>query len=173
MTSNFLNHLLSLLGKSNKDESLIDFFKSYDFIKSRDDLKLPIYDEDGELLDEYNFYLSKYNQGLSFIFTDESFYLNQSDKPITGENIYLTTIFFYNEGVEGFSQYKRGLPFEINFLMKQNQLEKNLGEPLFTKSDENLIVRSQKWQIKEYPFTLYVSYTNQGVIRYVSLSIPY
>jgi len=64
---------------------------------------------------EYNFYLSKYNQGLSFIFTDESFYLNQSDKHIIGENIYLTTIFFYNEGVEGFSQYKRGLHFEINF----------------------------------------------------------
>lgn len=39
---------------------------------------------------EYNFYLSKYNQGLSFIFTDESFYLNQSDKHIIGENIYLT-----------------------------------------------------------------------------------
>ena len=154
--------MITLFGKSNKDESSIDFFISHDFIQNRDDLKLPIYDEDGELLDEYNFYLSKYNLGIGFIFTDESFYLNQSDKPITGEKIYLTIIFFYNEGVEGFSQYKSVLPFGIDFLMDQNQLEKILGEPLFTKSDENSIVRSQKWELKGYPFTLYVSYTSRG-----------
>ena len=87
MTNKFIDHLISLLGKSNIDEKLVDFFVKNQFVKSQEEIKLPIYDEDGDLLDEYNFYISKYDEGLGFIFTDESFYLNQEDKPITGEKI--------------------------------------------------------------------------------------
>lgn len=173
MTNSFIDHLLSLLGKPNTDEKLIDFFVENHFVKNKEDIKLPLYDEDGDLLDEYNFYISKHEEGLSFIFTDESFYLNQEDKPITGEKIYLTTIFFYNDGVEGFSQYKNGLPFNLDFLMKKDELENTLGSPFFTKDDDEGIVRSQKWKIKDIPFTIFVSYNNKGEIRYISLSIPY
>ncbi|KZA09060.1 hypothetical protein LV34_01214 [Acinetobacter baumannii] len=34
MTNSFLDHLIVLLGKSNKDKFLIDFFVSNNFIKS-------------------------------------------------------------------------------------------------------------------------------------------
>lgn len=173
MTNRFIDHLISLLGKPNTDETLIEFFVENLFVKSKENIKLPLYDEDGDLLDEYNFYINKYEEGLSFIFTDESFYLNQEDKPITGEKIFLTTIFFYNEGIEGFSKYNNGLPFNFDFLMKKNELENILGTPLFTKDDDEGVVRSQKWKIKDIPFTIYVSYTNKGEIRYISLSIPY
>lgn len=173
MTNSFIDHLISLLGKPNADEKLINFFVENLFVKSKEDINLPLYDEDGDLLDEYNFYISRYEEGLSFIFTDESFYLNQEDKPITGEKIYLTTIFFYNDGIEGFSQYNKGLPFNFDFSMKKNELENILGTPFFTKDDDEGGVRSQKWKIKDIPFTIYVSYTNKGEIRYISLSIPY
>lgn len=172
MTNKFVDHLISLLGKSNTDEKLVEFFIENLFVKSKEEIKLPIYDEDGDLLDEYNFYISKYDDGLGFIFTDESFYFNQEDKPITGEKIYLTTIFFYNDGVEGFSQYKQGLPFNLKLSMNRAEIENILGVPLFTKDDDG-VVRSQKWKIKGVPFTIYVSYTNRGEIRYISLSIPY
>lgn len=173
MTDKFIDHLMSLMGKSNEDEILINFFIQNSFVESKNDIVLPIYDEDGELLDEYDVYINKYDEGLSFIFTDEAFYLNKSDKPITGEKIYLTTIFFYNDGVEGFSKYNKNLPFNITFSMNRNELANILGEPIFTKTDDDGVVRSQKWQIKNMPFTLYASYTNTGEIRYVSLSIPY
>ncbi|WP_287912451.1 hypothetical protein [Acinetobacter sp.] len=79
MTNSFIDHLISLLGKPNVDEKLINFFVENLFVKSKEDINSPLYDEDGDLLDEYNFYISKYEEGLSFIFTDESFYLNQED----------------------------------------------------------------------------------------------
>ena len=172
MTNKFIDHLISLLGKSNIDEKLVDFFVKNQFVKSQEEIKLPIYDEDGDLLDEYNFYISKYDEGLGFIFTDESFYLNQEDKPITGEKIYLTTIFFYNDGVEGFSQYKQELPFNLKFSMNKAEIENILGVPLFIKNDDG-VVRSQKWKIEDIPLTIYISYNNIGEIRYISLSIPY
>ncbi|WP_180131667.1 hypothetical protein, partial [Acinetobacter sp. YH12057] len=70
MTNKFIDHLISLLGKSNFDEKLVDFFVKNQFVKSQEEIKLPIYDEDGDLLDEYNFYISKYDEGLGFIFTN-------------------------------------------------------------------------------------------------------
>lgn len=173
MTNNFFDNLIALLGLSNKDKNLIDFFISNDLISSTKDLTLPIYDENGELLDEYNLYINKYSEGLSFIFTDEAFFLNHPDQPISGETLYFSTIFFYNEKVEGFSQYNNTLPFNLNFSMKINELEEILGIPIFTKDDGNGIVRSQKWAIKDKPYTLYASYTNTGKIRYISLTIPY
>lgn len=173
MMNNFFDNLVVLLGRSNKDKNLIDFFISNNFINSINDLTLPIYDEDGELLDEYNLYINKYNEGLSFIFTDEAFFFNDSNKPISGETLYFSTVFFYNERVEGFSQYNNILPFNLDFSMKTNDLEEMLGIPTFTKDDENGVVRSQKWTFKDKPYTLYVSYTNTGKIRYISLTIPY
>ncbi|WP_154101144.1 hypothetical protein, partial [Acinetobacter baumannii] len=65
MTDSFLDHLIALLGQSNKDKILIDFFVSNNFINSANDLNLPIYGADGELLDEYNLYISRYKEGLS------------------------------------------------------------------------------------------------------------
>ncbi|MEF3812748.1 hypothetical protein [Acinetobacter baumannii] len=173
MTDSFLDHLIALLGQSNKDKILIDFFVSNNFINSANDLNLPIYGEDGELLDEYNLYISRYKEGLSFIFTDETFFLNYLDKPISGENLYLSTIFFYNEWVEGFSQYENSFPFNLDFSMKNNELEEILGIPIFTKDDDNRIIRSQKWAFKDKPYTLYASSTNTGKIRYISLTLPY
>ena len=67
MTNNYLDHLVSLLGKSSNDADLIDFFMSSGFIKNRNDLKFSVYDE-------YNLYINAYNEGLSFIFTDEAFF---------------------------------------------------------------------------------------------------
>lgn len=161
------------MGKLNADENLIAFFVENHFVKGKEDIKLPIYDDAGDLLDEYDFYISKYDEGLSFIFTDETFFLNQSDKPIIGEKLYLTTIFFYNDGVEGFCEYNKGLPLNISFSMDRNKLENILGTPIFTKKDDENIVKSQKWKINDMPYTIYASYNNMGEIRYISLSIPY
>lgn len=173
MINNFSDYFISLLGKPNTDENLIAFFVENNLVKSKKDIRLPIYDDSGDLLDEYNFYISKYNEGLSFIFTDETFYLNQSDKPISGEKLYLTTIFFYNDGAEGFSKYSKGLPLNLSFFMDRNKLESIFGTPIFTKKDDGDIIRSQKWEIEDMPYTLYVSYNNVGEIRYISLNISY
>ena len=173
MTDSFIHHLISLIGKSNTNKELLDFFIKNSFIESTNDINLPIYDEDGELLDEYDFYINKYSDGLSFIFTDESFFLNQSDKPIIGDQIYLTTIFFYNDEVEGFAQYTNELPYKIKLSMNKSELEKLLGKPLFTKNDDDGVVRSQKWKITGSRFELYTSYKHNGDIRYISLSLPY
>lgn len=173
MTDSFIHNLISLTGKSNKDKDLLDFFIKNSFIESENDINLPMYDEDGDLLDEYNFYINKYSYGLSFIFTDESFFLNQSDKPIMGDKLYLTTIFFYNDEVEGFTKYTNELPYKIKLSMDKSELEKQLGKPLFTKNDNDGVVRSQKWKITGSLFTLYASYKNNGDVRYISLSLPY
>lgn len=165
MTNNFIDNLMSLLGKPNSDIDLISFFISCGFVENENALRIKDYDE-------YNLYIDVYNKGLSFIFTDEAFFLNQSEKPILGKITYLSTIFLYNEGVDDFSGYKNGLPFNIDFSMKKNELRKIFGEPFFTKIDDAGVVRSQKWNIVDKPYTFYVAYTYTGDIRYISLTIP-
>lgn len=72
--STFINDLSNLLGRSNQDGHLINFFIEHGFIKEEKDIKLPLYDEDGEWLDEHDLYIEHHSKGLSFIFTDESFF---------------------------------------------------------------------------------------------------
>ncbi|MEB5477532.1 hypothetical protein [Acinetobacter pollinis] len=78
------------------------FFVKNNFIKDEKDIKLSLYDE--EWLDEHDLYIDNHSKGLNFIFTDEAFLLENINKPLLREILYLSTIFFYNEGVESFSK---------------------------------------------------------------------
>ncbi|WEV49331.1 hypothetical protein OZX61_02250 [Acinetobacter sp. ESL0695] len=168
----FIDDLSGFLGKSNQDNNLINFFVKNNFIKDEKDIKLSLYDEDGDWLDEHDLYIKNESKGLSFIFTDEAFFLENINKPLLGEILYLSTIFFYNEGVECFSKYNLGLPFDLNFSMKIHDLIDIFGNPIFCgKSDEDILL-SQKWSFKHLPYTLFVSYSFSGDIRYIALSIP-
>lgn len=59
MTNSFLDHLIVLLGKSNKDKILIDFFVSNNFIKS-----LPSYQREKILI-------VRQNMGMTYIIGKE------------------------------------------------------------------------------------------------------
>ncbi|WEV50132.1 hypothetical protein OZX61_12405 (plasmid) [Acinetobacter sp. ESL0695] len=84
----------------------------------------------------------------------------------------MSTVFFYNDGVEGFSKYSLKLPFGINFSMTSNDLLETLGNPIFYRKNEEGVLVSQKWSFENIAYTLFVSYSISGYIRYISLSIP-
>ncbi|WEV49332.1 hypothetical protein OZX61_02255 [Acinetobacter sp. ESL0695] len=54
---NFIDDLSSFLGKSNQDNNLINFFVKNNFIKDEKDIKLSLYDEDGDWIDEHDLYI--------------------------------------------------------------------------------------------------------------------
>ena len=168
----FIDNLSSFLGLSNQDEDLIKFFTENNFIKRNNDLQLCLYDEDGEWLDEHDLYIENHSKGLCFIFTDEAFFLENINKPLLGEVLYLSTIFFFNDGVDGYSKYNLGLPFSLEFSMKSDDLLKIFGNPIFYRKNEDGILVGQKWSFENVPYTLFVDYDVSGHIKHISLSIP-
>ncbi|MEB5477533.1 hypothetical protein [Acinetobacter pollinis] len=170
---NFIDDLSVFLGKSNQDVNLINFFVKNNFIKDEKDIKLSLYDEDGEWLDEHDLYIENHSKGLSFIFTDEAFFLENSNKPLLGEILYLSTIFFYNEGVDDFSKYDLGLPFNLHFSMKSEDLVSLLGEPMLIRSYDNGNLLTQRWNVVNEQYDFFVSYSSVAEIELMGLTVPH
>lgn len=170
---NFIDDLSGFLGKSNKNDSLIKFFIKNNFIKESNDIQLSLYDEDGEWLDEHDLYIEHHSKGLSFIFTDESFFLENINKPILGDILYLSTVFFHNEAVDDFSKYNLGLPFGIQFSMSPNDLISLLGDPIIIRNYDNGNILTQRWRIINQQYDLFVSYNSLAEIELIGLTIPH
>ncbi|UUZ52818.1 hypothetical protein LP419_27055 [Massilia sp. H-1] len=61
------------------------------------------------------FYLERQAEGIAFTLTDEAMFLNKEDQTIGDGPLYLSGVFFYAEGVDGYTGYKDALPGRIGF----------------------------------------------------------
>lgn len=166
MLNDFSNKILPFLGRSNKDKSFINFLCDEKIINNGI-INLPLYDEDGEPLDEDSLYIEKKDDGICLILKDESSFLKKMDQPILGEKLFFSAIFFYNDGVEGYNKFDKILPLNLSFDMSRNEILILLGDPIESKYNKEEILISDKWFIPQFGYSIYTSYSiKNNCIRY-------
>lgn len=146
-----LNDLISFLGKTSKDELLIQYFSSIN-IDISDKLSLP----DGE----YRTYIDKPELGISLAFTDEAMFLDKDNQPIGFGLLYFSDIFLYSEGKDGYSQFKGILPADISFNSVYDELFSSFGAPSWSRKRVDGSLAAVRWDSLD-KFRLHITFSKE------------
>ncbi|WP_436307258.1 MULTISPECIES: hypothetical protein [unclassified Variovorax] len=126
--------------------------------------------EEGSLPDgDYIAYVERPSAGVSFVFTDEAMLLGKGEQAIGTGALFFTGIFFYAEGVDGYSQYGHELPGGLDFSDRPSSLRRRLGEPEWSRWLDGSVL-TDRWQLDGRK--LHVSYSDDGQTRVVTYFVP-
>lgn len=157
--------LLNFLGYASSDSGLVDYLKANHIFLT------------GLALDEDDFdaYVEKQEFGFCLLFTDEAKFLGFSNQPIGQGELYFSTVFFYSENKDNYSEYKSDLPFGLSFNDTRQDVLKKLGPQSWQRlAKDGARVISDRWDnLPDVPYRLHVTYDSQtGKISILSASIP-
>jgi len=125
-----------------------------------------------ELLDgDYRTYIERPYSGVSFIFTDEAFFLGQAERAIGQGTLYFTGIFFYSDGYDGYSGYANQLPFGLRFSDAPSDAEEKLGPAEWERRDTNGALRARRWVLPDGR-RLHLTFEDESAISIICFSVP-
>ena len=157
--------LLSFLGCAASETNLIDYLKVNNILLN------------GLALEEDDFdaYVEKQEFGFCLMFTDEAKFLGLANQPIGHGKLYFSTVFFYSEGKDNYSEYQGTLPFGLSFNDTRTDALAKLGTQSWQRvAKDGARVISDRWDnLPDVPYRLHVTYDKQtGKISILSASIP-
>lgn len=158
--------LLNFFGSPAGDKSLIDYMSKNNISLSSE---LSLND------DEYRAYIERPDDGFCLIFTDETYFLGKGNQEIGSGEIFFSGVFFYAEGKDGYSQYKKNLPYNISFNDTREDVVRNLGEQSWQRlaKDGKRIIADRWDNLPNVPYQLHITYDkDSGRVRIVSASMP-
>jgi len=121
-------------------------------------------------VDEHRTYIERLPEGVSLVFTDESFFLGKDEMPIGTGEVFLSGLFLYPEGKDGYSQYPMPLPFGLRFEDTADVVRARLGVPEWYRENEGICV-ADRWTL-DSGRRLQLTYTRGGSIGLVSFYVP-
>lgn len=158
-----LADIFLILGRPNGDQFLVDLFFS-NHIDVRKEVKL----ESGL----FTAHLKRMNEGVSYTFTDEAMFLRKSDQPLAEGPLYLSGVFFYADGKDGFAAYEGDLPEGLNFSFTREEILQRLGKSTHQRLRDDDTVVGDRWVREKYSLSVtYPKNSTRPVL--VSLFIPY
>ena len=116
---NGFENVIRCLGKSHVDKELIQALKQIK-VDLDEDLKLP----EGE----NRAYVSKKSKGFSLVFTDEAYFKGLSPQKYRLGPLYLSCIFIYAEGENGFNQFVGDFYQSISLRSSRDEILNQLGD---------------------------------------------
>ena len=164
--------LLRCLGLVASDKNLV---KQMD--KLGIDLRSELFLEKDEYgsYDGSDAYIERPSDGYCLLFSDEAEFLGKGDQAIGVGELYFSTVFFYSEGKDEYSQYKDELPFELSFEDRREDVVHKLGEQSWQRlAQDGERVISDRWDnLLSVSHRLHVSYyKDTGKISIISATIP-
>jgi len=150
--------ILKLIGKPLSDEAvqnwLTDSRKAFPSLEEGD----------------YRTYIEYPDQGYCLIFTDEAMFLGIEHQPLGVGSLFLSGVFFYSEGLDGYSQFTGSLPEGLTFQNNSKSIKVSLGEVEWDRHSANGELISERWKYGKFKF--HVTYNNSGTIKLISISEP-
>ncbi len=97
---------------------------------------------------EYRGYIEKPKDGFAVVLTDEAVFLGKGKSTIGGGVPYVSGLFFYAEGKDGYSQYSEELPYGLDFSQDRDSIVAKLGPPSWERKREDGSVVADRWDYK-------------------------
>lgn len=157
--------LLSFLGCPSSDKGLVDYLNAKQIFLTGLSLEE----------DDFDAYVENQKLGFCLVFTDEAKFLGLANQPIGQGKLYFSTVFFYSEGKDNYTEYKSDLPFGFSFNDTRQDVLAKLGAPSWQRlAKDGVRVISDRWDnLPDVPYRLHVTYDSQtGKISILSASIP-
>lgn len=146
-----LKVVLELLGMPIINKELLNSFSNFG-INLLHELNLP----DGE----YRAYIERHNKGISFIFTDESMYLNFDEQSIGEGTLYFSGIFLYADGEDGYREFKGNMPMVLSFIKTRDEIVKYIGESSWKRKRQDGSIAADRWDnIEQLKFKIHITYS--------------
>jgi len=166
------DELLSYLGLPGSNQELIEYMGAL-----KVDLANEMYLEKDEYgnYDGYRVYIERPRDGYCLVFSDEAEFLGKRDQPIGAGELYFSTVFFYSEGKDDYSEYESDLPFGLMFQDTRDNVIRKLGVPSWQRlAQDGERVISDRWdELPDVPYRLHVTYyKDTGKISIISATIP-
>ncbi|WP_447927010.1 hypothetical protein [Vreelandella sp. EE27] len=107
---------------------------------------------------EYRTYIERPAKGYSLVFTDEAVFLGITNQPIGKSALYLSGVFLYGEGKDGYTQFNGKLPIGLSFSANQEDIKTMLGNPSWNRKRSDGSVAAERWDnIADY--RVHITYT--------------
>lgn len=166
------DELLSYLGLPGSNQKLIEYMGTLGV-----DLQNEMFLERDEYgsFDGFDAYIERPNEGYCLVFTDEAEFLGKGDQPAGIGELYFSTVFFYSEGKDNYSEYKEELPFGLTFRDTREDVIDKLGDESWQRrAQDGKRVISNRWdKLPNVPYRLHVTYSKEtGMISIISATIP-
>ncbi len=145
---NFLELLISAIGKNIDSDEVIDLFNDQDI-----DERISI-DED-----DYETYVTRPLLGYSFNIISQPYVKNPAFKKGSRNSLVLRGCHFYSrEAEEGYRQYVGELPNKLNFIDSQNEVLQKLGKAVWQYDNDGKILR-ERWEFAGADRQLNITYS--------------
>ncbi len=94
---------------------------------------------------EYRAYIERPTEGYSLAFTDEAVFSGIPNQPIGKGALYLSGVFLYTEGKDGYSQFVGKLPMGLSFFMSRKDIQKKLGSSSWDRKHSDASIAAERW----------------------------
>ena len=121
--------------------------------------------------DDFRTYIEYQSAGIALVLTDEAYFLGRRDTPIGQGDLYLSGMFLYAEGVEGYSQYSYPLPFQLEFSNTREKVAALLGPSEWQRKRDDGTLWGERWLV-DSGRRLHLTYKHGGQIAIVSYHVP-
>jgi hypothetical protein len=121
--------------------------------------------------DDFRAYIERPAAGVAFSFTDEAWFLGIADQPLRVGPLFFNVIFFYSDGVDGYSQYSHALPFGLTFSDDSGSARKKLGEPEWIRRTNDGKIGADRWEVSQKR-RLHATYGPAGRLHTLIYSLP-
>lgn len=135
--------LVNLLGKTSKDKETVSLFNE---LSISSEPKLGDGDTDVNV--------EAKDHGLYLVFTDQAFFLKETDKTIGNGPLLLTNVSVYFDPPDDYEVFKGVLPFGLSAKDSQENVRQKLGKADFQDADLDL----DRWTINGH--WVYVKYSS-------------
>jgi hypothetical protein len=144
-----IEDLLTCLGQSELDQRLIGILQEIG-IDLPNELSLP----EGE----YRAYIERPNEGYSLVFTDEAMFLGKGNQAIGKGALYLSGIFLYAEGKDGYLQFEGELPMKLSFSNMREDIIEELGKATWNRARADGSIAAERWDTAA-DFRIHITYS--------------
>lgn len=131
-----LEHLFKCIGQTSNDENLVR-----ELLVAGVDLSEGLDLPEGE----YRTYVERPENGFSLVFTDEAMFLGKASQAVGLGELFMSGVFLYAEGKDGYSQYKGSLPLNLSFDVTSEILSKNFGDSSWNRTRPDGSIAADRW----------------------------
>lgn len=121
---------------------------------------------------EFDAYVERPQEGYCAVFTDETMFLGLGNQSLGEGPLYLSGVFLYAGGKDGYDKYTGQLPFGMTFLRVRDEILTTLGPPSWQNQRDDGTVLAERWDNKA-EFRIHITYSRTtGMPSVISLSRP-
>lgn len=156
-----INSLINFFGTSSNDEALKTFLLGYGIDISSE---LRLEDESDDTA-----YIESPEEGFCLFFTAESSFLKKDDMLVGEGELFLSGIFLHSQDADDYDEFKGDIPKGVRLTDSADLLHKKMGEPTWSRKDEEGNVKAERWDFDFYK--MHVTYRkNSDLIFNISVS---